>query len=102
MPEPHKRPYRHPRDKTTYRVSNWHDYDQALRDRGAITLGISPDALDPWRAPQTGKRGAQPIYTDLAIETALSLRLHLRLPLRQDRELPACHLDPDEPGPAQS
>jgi Transposase DDE domain len=31
----------------------------------------------------TGKRGAQPVYSDVAIETALSLRLRFRLPLRQ-------------------
>ena len=31
----------------------------------------------------TGKRGAQPIYADLAIETALALRLLFHLPLRQ-------------------
>jgi hypothetical protein len=31
----------------------------------------------------TGKRGAQPVYSDLAIETALTFRLLFRLPLRQ-------------------
>ena len=31
----------------------------------------------------TGKRGAQPVYSDVALETALSLRLLFRLPLRQ-------------------
>jgi hypothetical protein len=38
MTEPHKRPYRHPKYKTTYRVSNWREYEQSLRDRGNITL----------------------------------------------------------------
>ena len=31
----------------------------------------------------TGKRGAQPVYLDLAIQSALTLRLLFRLPLRQ-------------------
>src|SRR5215813_4747355 len=31
----------------------------------------------------TGKRGAQPVYSDLAIETALTFRLLFHLPLRQ-------------------
>ena len=53
------------------------------RARGDITLWISPEAIDAWRAPKTGKRGAQPVYTDIAIETALTFRLLLRLPLRQ-------------------
>jgi hypothetical protein len=83
MAEPHKRAYRHPKYKTAYSVKNWADYDQSLRDRGDITLWISQDALDAWMAPKSGKRGAQPIYADIAIETALTLRLMFRLPLRQ-------------------
>jgi hypothetical protein len=83
MTEPHKRPNRHPKYKTAYRVNNWPEYDQALRDRGDITLWISQDAIDAWRAPQTGRRGAQPVYADIAIETALTLRLLFRQPLRQ-------------------
>jgi Transposase DDE domain len=54
-----------------------------LRHRGDITLWISQDAIDAWPPPQTGKRGAQPVYSDLAIETALTLRLLFRLPLWQ-------------------
>jgi hypothetical protein len=83
MTEPHKRPHRPPKYKTAYRVNNWHEYDQSLRDRGDITLWISQDALDAWTPPQTGTRGAQPVYSDLAIETALTFRLLFRLPLRQ-------------------
>jgi Transposase DDE domain len=83
MTEPHKRPHRHPKYKTAYRVKNWREYDQSLRDRGDITLWISQDAIDAWTPPQTGTRGAQPVYSDAAIETALSLRLLFRLPLRQ-------------------
>jgi len=66
-----------------YRVKNWREYDQSRRDRGDITLWISQDAIEAWTPPQTGTRGAQPVYSDPAIETALSLRLLFRLPLRQ-------------------
>jgi hypothetical protein len=83
MTEAHKRPNRHPNYKAAYRVKNWAAYDKLLRDRGDITLWISEDALDTWSPPQTGKRGAQPVYSDVAIETALTLRLLFRLPLRQ-------------------
>jgi Transposase DDE domain len=83
MTEPHKRAKRHPKYKTAYRVKNWREYDQSLRDRGNIMLWISQDAIDAWTPPMTGKRGAQPVYSDIAIETALSLRLLFRLPLRQ-------------------
>jgi hypothetical protein len=54
MTEPHKRAKRHPKYKTAYRVTNWHEYDQSLRDRGDITLWISQDAIDAWTPPQTG------------------------------------------------
>jgi hypothetical protein len=83
MTELHKRSHQHPKYKTAYRVKNWHEYDRALRSRGDITLWISQDAIDAWRAPKTGKRGAQPVYADIAIETALTFRLLFRLPLRQ-------------------
>jgi Transposase DDE domain len=83
MPEPHKRAKRHPKYKTAYRVNNWGEYDQALHHRGDITLWLSQDTIDAWTPPPTGKRGAQPLYSDLAIETALMFRLLFRLPLRQ-------------------
>ena len=83
MTEPHKRSHRHPTYKTAYRVKNWHEYDQALRDRGDITRWISHDAIEAWTPPMTGKRGAPPMYSDVAIATARTLRLLFRLPLRQ-------------------
>ena len=83
MTEPHKRANRHPKYKTAYRLKNWSEYDKALRDRGDITLLISQDAIDAWTPPQAGKRGAQPVYSDHAIETALTFRLLFHLALRQ-------------------
>jgi hypothetical protein len=83
MTEPHKRANRHPKSKTAYRAKNWREYDQSLRDRGDLTWWISQDAIDAWTPPQTGKRGAQPVYSDLAIETALTFRLLFHLALRQ-------------------
>ena len=82
MSEPQKR-NRHPKYKTAYRVKNWREYEESLRARGDITLWISQDAIDAWTPAQTGKRGAQPVYSDFAIETALTLRLLFHLPLRQ-------------------
>jgi Transposase DDE domain len=83
MTDPHKRAHRHPKDKTAYRVNNWREYEQSLRDRGDITLWISQEAIDAWTPPQTGKRGAQPVYSDAALETALTFRLLFHLALRQ-------------------
>lgn len=83
MSEAHKRTYRHPKYKTAYRISNWPAYEQSLRNRGDVTLWFSEDAIGAWTPAKTGKRGGQPIYSDIAIETALILRVVFHLPLRQ-------------------
>jgi hypothetical protein len=38
MPEAHKRAYRHPKYKTSYRVKNWPEYETSLRNRGRIGI----------------------------------------------------------------
>jgi Transposase DDE domain len=48
-------------------------------------LWIRQDAIDAWTPRQTGKRGAQPVYSDGAIETALTFRLLFHLALRQTK-----------------
>jgi hypothetical protein len=73
----------HPKYKTKYRVSNWAEYDQALVQRGDITLWISTDATDGWKPAPSGRRCGQRKFSDRAIETALVLRLVFKLPLRQ-------------------
>ena len=73
----------HPKYKTKYRVTNWAEHDQALVKRGEITLWISPRAIQAWAARPSGRRGAPRKYTNLAIETALTLRQVFRLRLRQ-------------------
>jgi Transposase DDE domain len=44
-------------------------------------------AAAAWQAPATGKRGGQPIYSAIAIETSLALRLVFQQPLRQTEGL---------------
>ncbi len=73
----------HPKYKTKYRVSNWAEYDRTLVQRGDITLWISTDATDAWKPSPSGRRGGQRKFSDHAIETALTLRLVFKLPLRQ-------------------
>ncbi len=79
-----KRSRVHPPYKTKYRVTNWASYNQALVRRGTLGLWISPDAIASWNAkPSERRRGGQPKYSNLAIETALTLGLVYHLPLRQ-------------------
>ena len=73
----------HPKYKTKYRVKNWASYDRTLVRRGDITIWLSPAAIAAWEPDRAGTRGAQRKYSDLAIESALTLRLLFRLPLRQ-------------------
>jgi hypothetical protein len=35
----------HPKYKTKYRVTNWPEYDEALVQRGDITVWLSPEAI---------------------------------------------------------
>jgi IS5 family transposase len=51
--------------------------------RDEITLWISEDAIASWKPAPSGRRGAQRKFSDHAIETALTLRLVFKLPLRQ-------------------
>ena len=73
----------HPTYKTKYRVANWALYDRALVGRGDITLWVSPEAIGIWAPVGVGRRGGQRKYSDIAIETGLTLRLLFHLPLRQ-------------------
>src|ERR1700694_3433030 len=63
-----------PRRKTVYRVRNWSEYDRALVARGSLTLWISETVWQRWRYQGPRPRGAQPTYSDLAIEATLSLK----------------------------
>ena len=72
-----------PKYKTKYRVGNWAEYDRALVRRGDVTLWLTPDAIATWAAAGVGRRSGQLQYSDLAIETALTLSLIFHLPLRQ-------------------
>ena len=73
----------HPTYKTKYRVANWAAYNQALVRRGDVTVWVSSEAVAAWTPRQSGRRGGQRRYSDLAIETALTLRLLSHFPRRQ-------------------
>src|ERR1700704_5764712 len=79
------RRYKIPRAR--YRVGNWPQYDAALVRRGGITVWFTEEAVAAWHAPATGARGGQPIYSAIAIETGLALRLVFHQPLRQTEGL---------------
>src|SRR3954449_7381054 len=78
---------RHKFPKAQYKVKNWGEYDQALQERGSLTLWVTPEALAAWQAPPTGRRGRSPLYSDVAIETGHLLRWAFGRPWRQTEGL---------------
>jgi hypothetical protein len=66
-----------------HRVTNWRDCDTALRNRGSLTIWFTDEALAGWKAQPRTTPSGQPHYSDLANETALTLRAVFRLALRQ-------------------
>jgi hypothetical protein len=72
------------KNKATYRIRNWTEYDTSLRRRGSLTFWISTDLLEHWTTKEkTGGRGASPTYTDAAIETLAVLKYLFRQASRQ-------------------
>src|SRR4051794_12495651 len=73
--------------KQQHRVTNWAEYDAALRARGSLTVWFTPEAIAAWVAAPRTSRGGQPTYSDLSITTALTLRVVFHLGLRQTEGL---------------
>lgn len=85
MPFKHNSSRRHRIGKMKFKVTSWAEYEADPRRRGSLTLWITPEALSSWQAPKRTTRGGQPRYSDLAIETVLTLGLVFGLRLRQTK-----------------
>jgi Transposase DDE domain len=55
------------RNKVKYKVRNWSEYNEVLKQRGALDVWVDKQALEEWYAKPNGKRGAQEVYADFAI-----------------------------------
>src|SRR3954447_1112035 len=78
---------RHHIPKQRRRVTNWAEYDAALRQRGSLTVWFTEAAIAAWEAEPRTTPGGQPQYSSLAITTALTLKAVFRLALRQTEGL---------------
>ena len=83
MPHKYNADRRHHIARPKRRVTNWAEYNEALRQRGSLTVWFTDEAIAAWKAMPRTTPGGQPHYSDLAITTALTLRAVFRLPLRQ-------------------
>src|SRR3954451_7483865 len=78
---------RHHIPKQKHRVTNSAAYDASLRQRGSLTVWFTDEAVAAWEAEPRTTRGGQPWYSELAILTALTLRVVFGLALRQTEGL---------------
>lgn len=69
-------------NKTIYKVKNWSEYNKSLVARGALTMWVTPEVLTSWQDTRPAQQGGQYVYSDLAIETLLTLKHLLKLPYR--------------------
>ena len=83
-----KKPTKKPRKqksggKKQYKVRNWKEYNQALVDRGKVLFWITEEAMKNWENEQkTGKRGKPKQFSNIAIETSITVSQVFHLPLR--------------------
>ena len=82
MKYPKRCQYKHAKQKT-YHVRNWVEYNEGLRRRGDLTVWFDEEAIANWKADKTGKPGGQRVYSDMAIETGLVVRMVYKLAYRQ-------------------
>ena len=62
-------------EKPTYHIRNWSQYNSSLKQRGYLTIWISPEAVENWTTDElTGQLCASTTYTDLAIETMATVQ----------------------------
>lgn len=74
--------------KQSYQLTNWGAYNASLVSRGDITVWFDEDVIDQWEHDNSVCRAGRPfVYSDLAIETLLTLRALFRLPYRQTEGL---------------
>ncbi len=83
MPHKFNASFRHKFEKKRYRVTNWSRYNESLRQRGDVTVWLSPEVEAEWRAERRKTRGGQPVYSDLAITVCLTLGMVYKQRLRQ-------------------
>jgi hypothetical protein len=69
--------------KALYRIRNWKKYNASLVARGSLTVWISDDVKEGWLHQGPQQQGHPVVFSDAAIEAALTIRAVYHLPLRQ-------------------
>lgn len=67
----------------SHKKRDWSRYNKSLVNRGSITLWLSPQALQAWKAKKVKGREGRPLqYSDEAIVTASTIKHVFKLSLR--------------------
>lgn len=76
MRSPKKKPFSISRLCSKFKVTNWSEYNNILRNRGRIDFMIASDLSDGWYEDNGGNknRGGQRKYSDKAIFMCLQIR----------------------------
>ncbi len=65
------------------KITNWKEYNQALRQRGSLEIWIAKEVEDNWYYKGAKQQGAQYEYSDVCIEMSCMIREIYKLPYRQ-------------------
>ena len=69
--------------KQRYRVTNRSEYDRALVNRGNLTIWFDDESLrDSWTPPPPVGRGTPGRYSEIALQTCLTIKGLFQLPYR--------------------
>jgi Transposase DDE domain len=72
----------------SYAIKNWREYNESLVRRGDVTFWFDEAVVDAWEHENDEKKNGRPfVYSDVAIETLLTIRELFRLPYRQTEGL---------------
>lgn len=71
--------------KSSYRITNWPEYNKSLKQRESLTIWLSEDFEKSWLAVKQDKqtRGRPFLYSETCIKLMLSLRHLFKFALRQ-------------------
>lgn len=74
--------------KRQYRIRNWKEYNQALVQRGSLTVWVEEPTLAHWfNHERSGRPGKPCLYSELAMSCMATLQVVYHLPLRATQGL---------------
>jgi len=84
---PKKKPFSKSRKRSKFKINNWPEYNNVLRNRGRIDFMIAKNLSEGWYEDNGSnkKRGGQRRYSDKAILMCLQIRYLFGLKLRQSQ-----------------